>query len=121
MISCWARLLNHYADSRIGGALREVVFEKRGKPPAQWDETRIAAGVAGFHQALPPLSDALGEGAYFTSRYSLPECALTARFGLAEAYGLPIPEGFANLRAWFQRMKGRPSFEQTRPSLGTMA
>lgn len=110
-----ARLLNHYSDTRIGQALRQVIFEKRGKDPAQWDQGRIAAGVAAFHQALPFLADQLGERDYFAGRYSLPECALTARFGLAEGYGVAIPEAFPTLQAWFQRMKERPSYRPTRP------
>lgn len=111
-----ARLLNQYSDNTIGAALREVIFEKRSKPRAQWDAERIAAGTDAFHRALPYLADRLGEREFFAGRYSYPECALTARFGLAEAYGVEIPETFANLREWFSRMKGRPSFAQTAPS-----
>lgn len=110
-----ARLLNTYSDSVIGPALREVIFEKRGKAEAEWDQARIRLGVEAFDQALGYLSEQLGEREFFAGRYSFPECALTARFGLAEAYGVPIPDRFANLRDWFARMKARPAYLATAP------
>lgn len=111
-----ARLLNQYSDGTIGAALREVIFEKRGKPEVQWDRARIDAGVKAFHKALAYLSEQLGDREYFTDRYAFPECALTARFGLAQAYGVDIPEDFANLGAWFSRMKERASYAATAPA-----
>lgn len=110
-----ARLLNQYSDATIGAALREVIFEKRGKPEVEWNQARIETGIAAFRQALLFLADQLGEKAFFTGRYSFPECALTARFGLAEAYGVAIPQDMANLQAWFARMKDRPSYRLTAP------
>jgi glutathione S-transferase len=109
------RLLNAYSDNVVGPALREVIFEKRGRGEAQWDRARIEQGLKAFEQALDHLSKQLGDGAFFADGYSFPECALTARFGLAEAYGVAIPERFANLRAWFERMKARPSYPATAP------
>lgn len=110
-----ARLINAYSDGVIGAGLREVIFEKRGTPEAEWDLQRIERGIAQFEAALEYLSVQLGDKAYFVGSYSLPECALTARFGLAEAYGVKIPERFANLREWFVRMKERESYLVTAP------
>ena len=47
-----ARLINAYSDNVIGAGLREVIFEKRGNPQAQWDMERIARGKAQFEAAL---------------------------------------------------------------------
>ncbi|WP_370277998.1 glutathione S-transferase family protein [Pontibacterium sp.] len=110
-----ARLINAYSDGVIGAGLREVIFEKRGNPQAEWDMERIERGTAQFEAALGHLSDQLGDKTFFADSYSLPECALTARFGLAEGYGVEIPERFANLRAWFARMKERESYLITAP------
>ena len=110
-----ARLINSYSDGVIGAGLREVIFEKRGNAEANWDHSRIDQGIAQFETALDYLSDQLGENTFFAGSYSLPECALTARFGLAEAYGVEIPERFNNLRSWFERMKSRPSYRATAP------
>lgn len=110
-----ARLINSYSDGVIGAGLREVIFEKRGNAEADWDHKRIEQGIAQFETALDYLSDQLGGKTFFADSYSLPECALTARFGLAEAYGVEIPDRFSNLRSWFERMKSRPSYRATAP------
>ncbi len=110
-----ARLINSYSDGVIGAGLREVIFEKRGNAEVNWDHSRIEQGIAQFETALDYLSDQLSGNTFFAGSYSLPECALTARFGLAEAYGVEIPERFNNLRSWFERMKSRPSYRATAP------
>jgi len=112
-----ARLLNNYSDSTLGAGLREVIFEKRDKRPEHWDWQRIDAGTARFEQALAYLEQQLGNQPFFTDRYSLPECALTARFGLASAYGVSIPDAYVNLRAWFTRMQDRPSYQASAPQI----
>ena len=111
-----ARQLNAYSDGVVGAALREVIFEKRGKPQAEWDLERIRAGVEGFEQALVHLDAQLGESPFFAEGYSFPECALTARFGLAEAYGVFIPDRFPRLQQWFLRMKALPGYRATAPA-----
>ena len=110
-----ARQINTYSDAVIGAGLREVIFEKRGNPQAQWDWERIERGTAQFEAALSYLADQLGDNTFFADSYSLPECALTARFGLAEAYGVEIPARFANLQEWFAKMKERESYLATAP------
>jgi len=57
----------------------------------------------------------LADREFFSGEYGFPECALTARFGLAENYGVEIPAEYTNLRNWFLRMKQRPSYLQTCP------
>lgn len=109
------RLINQYSDGVIGAGLREVIFEKRGKAESEWDLERIRNGVERFEQALGYLSEQLGDREFFSDGYSLPECALTARFGLAEAYGVKIPSTYANVQQWFERMKARPSYRATAP------
>jgi len=111
------RLINQYSDSVVGKGLREVIFEKRGKVEHEWDITRINSGVELFEIALAHLSTQLGDKEFFAGHYSFAECALTARFGLAEAYGVEIPSRFANLKAWLLRMKSRPSYQQTAPQI----
>ncbi|WP_027853225.1 glutathione S-transferase family protein [Marinobacterium litorale] len=111
-----ARLLNSYSDTVVGPALREIIFEKRDRPRDAWDMDRIKAGELAFEEALDYLAAQLGQSDYFATEYSFPECALTARFGLAEAYGAPIPDRYGNLQRWFKRMKQRPSYRATEPS-----
>ena len=112
-----SRHVNQYSDAVIGAGLREVIFEKRGKVANEWDLERIKFGTGAFEKALQYLSIQLGEKDFFSSCYSLPELALTARFGLAEAYGIEIPACYNNLSSWFQRMKKRPSYQATAPKI----
>lgn len=112
-----SRHVNQYSDGVIGAGLREVIFEKRGKQAKEWDLERIKLGTEAFKKALEYLSIELGDKEYFSSCYSLPELALTARFGLAEAYGVEIPACYKNLSDWFQRMKKRPSYQTTTPQI----
>lgn len=109
------RLINQYSDAVIGVGLREVIFEKRGKPESEWDRARIQGGIDEFEKALGYLAEILGDRDYFGTQYSLPECALTARFGLAGGYGVTIPERYPNLIDWFARMQARPSYQITAP------
>jgi glutathione S-transferase len=112
-----SRHVNQYSDGVIGAGLREVIFEKRGKQAKEWDLERIKLGTEAFQKALEYLSIELGDKEYFSSCYSLPELALTARFGLAEAYGVEIPACHKNLFDWFQRMKTRTSYQATAPHI----
>ena len=109
------RELTRYADAPLGRALREVVFEKRGKPEAEWDRKRIATGVEGYYAALPDLEAALGEGEHFGGAYSFADAALTGRFALAVAYGVPFPEHVPKLRAYFAARSRDAFFSQASP------
>ena len=110
-----ARTLHHYANTVIGPSLREVVFEKRGKPEREWDWKRIREGAAGWRECLVQLSAWLNGKEFFAGRFSFAECALIPRFGLAEAYGVGVTDEFPTLRDWYARMKRRPSFATTAP------
>lgn len=110
-----ARSLVCYADNPLGKAAKEVVFEKRGKPEAEWDQARIEQGRQGYEAALPALEARL-QGDYFVGGApSLAECALFPRFALALGYGLTIPEAFPRLRAWYANLVARPELQATAP------
>ena len=104
-----------YADTVLGKAIREVIFEKRDRPESQWDRGRIERGRAGFLAGLPMLERRLGSAEYFVGGYSMAECALTPRLALGGAYGVDVPDEFPRLRAWFTRMIERPGFSETAP------
>ncbi|SRR6056297_3612101 len=111
-----ARTLVYYSDNVIGGGIKDVVFEKRGKPEAEWDLEVIEKGRRQWEEDLPYLADALGDQPYMAGEYSMADCALAARFGMAGAYGLAIPERHANLRQWFARVvDGDHGFRETAP------
>lgn len=110
-----ARSVVAYADNRIGAAVRDVIFERRGRPSSLWNERRIAAGIDAWCAALPYLSRLLGGGEYMAGRLSAADFTLAARFALAAAYGVPLPERHPNLASWFQRMTRLDAFVDTAP------
>lgn len=111
-----ARTVTYYSDEVIGRGIKEVVFEKREHPEGERDQERIEGGRRQFEEDLPYLAEALGDGPYFAGEYSMADCALAARFGIAGAYGLEIPEQHGNLRAWLERVvEGGHGYRETAP------
>lgn len=115
-----ARTLQHYSDRIVGPSLREVVFEKREKPEAKWDMARIEQGLSGWRRCMAQLEMWLGDAAYFVGDFSVAECALLPRFGLAETYGAGVDPSFPALFAWFRANKERPSYLRSQPRAASM-
>ncbi len=116
-----ARLLQAYSDAQIGCSLREVIFEKRDKPEADWDRDRIDAGERGWRQCLGWLSGQLGDKEFFAGAFSLAECALLPRFALARRYGVGVDDRHPNLLRWFEAVRQRSSCRETQPASWTGA
>lgn len=110
-----ARTLVQYADTHVGRAIREVIFEKRAKPEADWDRERIERGAAGYRESLPFLERALGDGEYFSGSYSAADAALTGRVALAFGYGVELPEDAPRLRRWFETRVADSFFADASP------
>lgn len=111
-----ARLLHSYSDSEIGKHLREVVFEKRAKPEAEWDQARIAAGDAGWRACLDFLEPHLRGQDMFAGAFSMAECALYPRFALAERYGVGVDGRHPGLLRWYVNLQKRASCRTSRPT-----
>lgn len=109
------RCVEHYSDAIIGKALREVIFEKRSKPRDEWDQDRIDGGTRSWRVCMAELEERLNGQAYFVEKFSFAECALIARFGLAEAYGVGVDDEFPGLLSWFQSMSARQSYLEAAP------
>ncbi len=108
-----ARWLNHYADTVIGPRIRDGIFEQRAKPPAQWDRERIGKAREGWQQCLQELSAQCDGGEFFVGEFSMADCALVPRFGLALAYQLGGLDDYPRLSSWFERCRQRPSYALT--------
>ena len=112
-----SRELVRYADIPLGRSLREVVFEKRDKPEAAWDRARIEAGIEGYVATLPPLESVLDGRDYFVGpSFSFADAALTARFALGVAYGVPLPDHLPGLQRYFAARSSDPFFAAASPS-----
>ncbi|MEL0584982.1 MAG: glutathione S-transferase family protein [Candidatus Thiodiazotropha sp. (ex. Lucinoma kazani)] len=111
-----ARGAASYADARVGGPVRELVFERRERPPKEWDQEAIAGAMENWHQALPRLEKALSDVDYFVPDAGIPDYVLASRFGLAMAYGMPAPQS-PLLADWFDRIIKRNEFIDTAPAV----
>ncbi len=112
-----ARSLVDLADGVAGPALRGLVFEKRAKPPAQWDRAVIAESEARWRACLDDLERILGARTWFVEdAVGFAECALIPRFGLAERYGAGVGPAHPNLLRWYAAFRTRRSFRETAPT-----
>ena len=109
------RLLHAYSDKIVGGSLKEIVFEKRSKPESGWDWDKLREGETRWRECQAWLERALAGRPWFGKAYSAPDCALGARFGVAEAYGVGVNADFPALQKWYRRVTGRPSWERAFP------
>ena len=109
-----ARLLASY-HKVLGKSLREIVFEKRAKPQADWDWQRLNEAEQGWRKSLSWLEVRQGDAEFFMTKFSIAECALFPRFALAEHYGVGVDERHPGLLAWYQNLKQRSSCLSSRP------
>ncbi len=110
-----ARLLQVYSDKVVGGCLRELVFEKRSRPESEWSQELLRAANANWRSCQTHLEDQLGEREYFAGNFSIADCALAARFGVAEAYGAAVTSEFPMLQRWYERVANRRSWRAAYP------
>ncbi|MFC1578785.1 glutathione S-transferase family protein [Pseudomonadota bacterium] len=110
------RLLQAYSDKVVGSCLRELVFEKRSKPEAEWKMEIIRSGLEGWMTCMDYLEEQLGTKTYFGDRYSAADCALAPRFGVAAAYGAEATKDFPGLRRWYASVTARPGWKAAYPS-----
>jgi len=109
------RQLHAYSDKLVGPCLREVVFEKRSKAKADWDVDKISRGQSAWSACMAWLEKRLCHGAGFAVDFSAADCALAARFGVAEAYDEGVTEQFPALFAWYRSVKTRPAWQAAYP------
>ena len=110
------RLLHSYSDKIVGGCIRDLVFEKRSKPESQWDAELIQTAAGKWRGCMDYLDDQLGGREYFGGTFSVADCALAARFGVAEAYGEAVTPEFPALHRWYERVTARDSWSVAFPT-----
>jgi len=110
------RLLHAYSDKIVGSCLRELVFEKRSKPESEWDEAIIQASERKWRDCQSRMERDLGENPFFGGHFCAADCALAARFGVAEAYGAGVTAEFPRLQRWYATLIERPSWKSAYPS-----
>ena len=106
-----------YADAVLGPAVRDLVFERRDREPADVDPAVIDDAAARWAAAMPALGDLLGDRQWFGDTCGIADYALISRFGLAMAYGMPEPDLPVGLAAWVERMLARDEVVSTAPAV----
>lgn len=111
----WVRSLHAYSDKCIGPAMRDLVFEKRSRPREDWDAAVIERSEADWRTSQAWLENTLEPGWLGGCWLTAAECALAARCGVAEAYGVPVSTDFPRLYDWYQAVKWRPAWDAAYP------
>ncbi|KAA1194177.1 glutathione S-transferase family protein [Pseudohalioglobus sediminis] len=112
-----ARNLHAYSDKVVGPALRELVFEKRARPEADWDWRRIRDSESRWRDCLAWLESEAGT--LSAGAPGIADFALGARCGVAEAYGAGVDGDFPRLRDWFKALQDRPAWDAAYPTYFT--
>lgn len=110
------RLLQVYSDKLVGPCIKGLIFEKRSKPEHLWDNDVIRQGEEKWATCQSWLEARLNDRASFGDRFSAADCALAARFGMAEAYGAAVSAETPGLHGWYQSIKARDSWAKAYPS-----
>jgi len=110
------RSLVAYSDGVIGPALRDLVFERRSKPPERQDPEVIRRGMESWSRVKRELEGFLGERQHFGEGFSAADCALLARIGVAQAYDAGPGGDLPRLSAWFARMQRTPLWRRAYPA-----
>ena len=112
----WVRTLHAYSDKCIGPALRGLVFEKRSKYRDDWDPGLIETSAAAWIDCQAWLESNMQPAWMGGCALSAGECALAARCGVADAYGVPVAADYPRLYEWFEAVKWRPAWDAAYPA-----
>lgn len=110
-----SRALNHYADTQIGPAIRDAIFEQRNKRPENWNTDILEQCRKNWLACQAYLDTQLESDAGFCNDFGLADCALLPRFALATAYGMPIADNYPRLKKWYAVHSSKSYFKQSAP------
>ena len=104
-----ARAFEDYADAYLMPSLFKIFMQMR-KPEAEREREKIAEGEREARTHFAYLDRELQGREYFADEFSLGDISFIPPLANLERAGFPIPDEFTNLRAWWQRVKARASF-----------
>jgi glutathione S-transferase len=110
-----ARSFEDYADAYLAPALHKIMVEMR-KPEGERDRVRIEEGRREAEQHFAFLDKELEGRQFFAGPFSLADISFIPQLSNYEHLGFSVPEKFRNLRAWWERVKSRPSYAQSMPA-----
>ena len=109
-----ARAFEDYADAYLMPSLFKIFFQMR-KPEAERDREKIAEGQREAPEHFAYLERELAGRDYFAGEFSLADISFVPPLANLERAGFSIPDEFPRLKAWWKRMKSRPSFDASWP------
>jgi len=110
-----ARAFEDYSDAYMAPSLYKIVWQMR-KPEPERDRAKIAEGEQEMLKHFVWLDRELGGRQYFAGgMLSLADISFVPHLHAYERAGYAIGAEFPNLRAWWERMKARPSFTASWP------
>jgi glutathione S-transferase len=112
----WVKCLHAYSDKCVGPALRPLVFETRSKLLVDRDQSVIESSALAWRECQAWLEAYLEPQWMGGSALSSGECALAARCGVAEAYGVGVSDEFPKLHSWFTAVQWRPAWDAAYPT-----
>jgi glutathione S-transferase len=109
-----ARSFEDYADAYLAPSLFKILMNLR-KPEAERDQEKIKEGEREVHDHFAFLDRELNGRQFFAGMLSLGDISFVPPLANYERAGYKIGPEFPNLMAWWERMKSRPSFDQSWP------
>ena len=107
-----ARAFEDYADAYLMPSLFKIFWQMR-KPEEEREREKIAEGEREARDHFAYLDRELKDREYFAGEFSLADISFIPPLANLERAGFPIPGDFPNLKAWWERMKARPSFKDS--------
>jgi len=109
-----ARAFEDYADAYLMPSLFKIFMEMR-KPEAERDSAKIAEGERDARGHFAYLEPELGDRQFFAGDFSLADISYIPPLADLERAGFSIPDDFPKLKAWWTRVKSRPSYAASWP------
>ena len=109
-----ARAFEDYCDAYFAPSLGKILMQMR-KPEGERDRVRIEEGEREVRQHLEYLERELKGREFFAGQLTLGDISFVPPFSNYEHAGFKVPEEFANLRAWWERLKSRESYAKSWP------
>jgi len=109
-----ARAFEDYCDAYLAASNYKILSELR-KPENERSREKIAEGEREMLKHFEYLDRELQGREFFAGAFGLADISFIPPLANYERAGYSIPEQFRNLKAWWERLKARPSFDASWP------
>jgi glutathione S-transferase len=110
-----ARAFEDYSDAYLVPSLYKILRELR-KPENERNRALIEEGEREMRDHFAYLDRELTNRRFFAGLLSLGDISFVPQLSNYERFGYSIGGEFPNLKAWWERMKARPSYARSMPA-----